>query len=297
MKYSYVVPADVPAKIAEQFRHNYDIITKGTGRLLLFTGDHKIEHLDADFANDSLPPEVHEVEHLFRIAAHGAIGAFAIHPGLISRYGAQYPDIPYIAKLNAKTNLIPPTEHDPYSAPLATLDDITQLQRSGLSICGVGYTVYLGSIYEETMLEEAGKLIFEAHHRGLIVILWMYPRGHHVAEPHDAGMLSGAAGVGACLGADFVKLNTAHVAQQLAGTDVEHIVEAAGNSKVIFAGGPKISPQELFTHVTTYLDHGAAGIAVGRNVYQNTLDDACDVTNKLAELVYSETPHPFDTPH
>ena len=60
---------------------------------------------------------------------------------------------------------------------------------------------------KKKMLEEVGKAVFEAHQHGLVVVLWMYPRGHHVAQPHDPSLLAGAASVGASLGADFVKLN------------------------------------------------------------------------------------------
>jgi DhnA family fructose-bisphosphate aldolase class Ia len=282
----YTIPADVPSRLVKQFVSYLDMITKSTGKLFLFTGDHKVEHMDADFAGPQIPPEVHDIEHLFRIANHGSIGAFAIHPGLIARHGLNYPDIPYIAKLNAKTNLIPATEHDPYSAPLATLEDILQLQRAGLLLCGVGYTIYLGSIYEETMMEEAGKLTFEAHQHGLISILWVYPRGHHVEELQDASTLAGAAGIGACLGADFVKLNTTSLKHPLSSSETASIIEAAGNTQVVLAGGPRIATEDFLAQVKFYMEHGAGGIAAGRNVYQYALEAACTITDTIASLVY-----------
>lgn len=282
-----VIPADVPPKLHDFFVHNYNAITHGTSRLFLFTGDHKIEHTNDDFVGPYIPQEVHDIEHLFRIAAHGSVGAFAIHPGLISRYGLEYPRIPYIAKMNAKTNLVPNSAHDPYSAPLASIDEIMELrQESHISIHGVGYTIYLGSIYEEHMLEDAGKAMFAAHEQGLVGILWMYPRGHHVAQPHDPSLLAGAAGVGACLGADFVKLNISHISRELSEEDMRNIIQAAGNTKVIFAGGEKVATPAFLEKVSFYLKNGAAGIAAGRNIYQNSLADACALTDTLATMIY-----------
>ncbi|MDD4138451.1 MAG: aldolase, partial [Methanoregula sp.] len=43
------IPLDVPPEEQERYRENYDAITHGTGRLMLFAGDQKIEHLNDDF--------------------------------------------------------------------------------------------------------------------------------------------------------------------------------------------------------------------------------------------------------
>lgn len=274
---SPLIPADVPVGVRDVFLYNYNAITRGTSHAFIFTGDHKIEHTSDDFT---------DIEHLFRIAAHGAVGAFAIHPGLIARYALEYSNIPYLAKLNAKTNLVPAEHHDPYSAPLASIADIVELRQAHIPIHAVGYTIYLGSTYEEQMFEDAGKMVFEAHEQGLVVVLWMYPRGHHVTEPHEPSLLVGAAGVGACLGADFVKLNTSHLSRDLSADDMRDIVQAAGNTKVLFAGGATVAVEDFLKQVQFYLDHGAAGIAVGRNIYQHPLELACSLTDTLAEIIY-----------
>ena len=51
---------------------------------------------------------------------------------------------------------------------------------AGVNVVGIGYTIYLGSEYESTMMAEAGELIAQAHANGLIVVLWIYPRGKAV---------------------------------------------------------------------------------------------------------------------
>jgi DhnA family fructose-bisphosphate aldolase class Ia len=285
--YVPLIPADVPPDMRNVFLKHYRAITRGAARLFLFTGDHKIEHMNDDFNEPDLPQEAHSIEHLFRIASHGAVGAFAAHPGLIARYGQEYSSIPYLVKMNAKTNVVPTAAHDPYSAPLASLADVVELQRNAnITIHGVGYTVYLGSVYEEKMLEEVGSLVFEAHKLGLVVILWMYPRGHHVAVPHDPSLLAGAAGVGASLGADFVKLNPNYCVRELTESDMREIMQAAGNTKIIFAGGEKLPIQQFVAKVKFYLQYGAAGIAAGRNIYQHELAVACSLTDALARLIY-----------
>ena len=42
-------PLDVPQELRMEYKRNLVSITKGSGRLMLFAGDQKIEHLNDDF--------------------------------------------------------------------------------------------------------------------------------------------------------------------------------------------------------------------------------------------------------
>ena len=57
------------------------------------------------------------------------------------------------------------------------------------------------------MLSEAAQLIRQAHELGMVSVVWMYPRGKAVPDEKDPQLISGAAGVAACIGADFAKVN------------------------------------------------------------------------------------------
>jgi fructose-bisphosphate aldolase/6-deoxy-5-ketofructose 1-phosphate synthase len=278
------IPADVAKTAEKNYIENYLAITKDTGKLFLFAGDHKIEHLNKDFYGENIPAEVNDPEHLFKIASKGKIGAFVSHLGLISLYGQDYPDINYIVKVNAKTDIVPAEEMDPFSGQLWTIEDVLDMQKnSGLKIRGVGYTVYLGSEYESEMLSQASHLIYQAHHAGLIAILWMYPRGKSVSKEIDANLTAGAAGVAAALGADFTKLMPPKTPKCL-----KQAVGAAGKTKIICSGGPKKDPHAFLQEIQHYIQIGGAyGVAVGRNIYQNTLEDAVELTEKIYSLVYT----------
>ena len=67
--------------------------------------------------------------------------------------------------------------------------------------------MYIGSEYEHDMLTEACTFIRQAHELGMITVVWMYPRGQAVSDEKDPQLISGAAGVAACIGADFAKVN------------------------------------------------------------------------------------------
>lgn len=289
MKKEILIPADVPLAAQDEFRKNYEAITRSTGRLFIFAADHKMEHLDEDFSGPGIDPAAHDPEHIFRIGSKAHIGAFATQLGLIARYGKLYPEINYIAKLNSKTNLIPPREKDPMSKQLWSIDEVIALKRdSGLAVRGIGLTIYVGSEYEESMLEQAAHAINQAHQHGLIATLWMYPRSHFISDETEYHLLAGAAGVAACLGADFVKIQPPHPDGSRSSAELlKFIVQAAGNTKVICAGGKQHDPQLLIKEVHEQITiGGSSGIAIGRNIWQHSLDDAVALANKLAEEVY-----------
>ena len=143
-----VVPLDVPKSARKRYIDNYLTITRNSGRLMLFAGDQKVEHLNEDFYGVGIHADDNNPEHLFRIAGQAKIGVFAAQLGLIARYGMVYPDVPYLVKLNSKTDLVKTSQSDPFSQQWVSVRQIADFcSNSGLNILGVGYTVYLGSEY------------------------------------------------------------------------------------------------------------------------------------------------------
>ena len=184
------VPADVMPETVELYIDNYMAATRGTGRLMLFACDQKIEHLNKDFHGEGIDPADGDPEHLFQIGDQGTIGVLAGQRGLIAQYARDYPNINYLVKMNSKTNLVKTAQQDPYSPQLYDLEAVLAMREAGVNIVGLGYTIYLGSEYEANMLAEAGELIAEAHAEGLLVVLWIYPRGEAVTDEKAADLIA-----------------------------------------------------------------------------------------------------------
>ncbi len=286
-----IVPLDVPKSLRADYIHNYLELTRGTGRLMLFAGDQRVEHLNDDFYGEGIHPDDSTPEHLFRIASRAKIGAFATQLGLIARYGMDYPDVPYLVKLNSKTNLVKTSQSDPFSQQWYEVEQVMDFRdNSGLNILGVGYTVYLGSEYEAKMLHQAAQLIYRAHQYGLITVLWMYPRGKAVADEKDPHLIAGATGVAACLGADFVKVNYPEKAGYESREVFKEAVQAAGRTKVICAGGPSVDVRQFLTRLYDQIHtSGAAGNATGRNIHQKSLEDAIRMCNAIYAITVEDS--------
>jgi len=286
-----VIPADVPENKHETFIKNYNAITRKTGRLFLFSCDHKIEHLNADFYGESISPQALHPDHMFRIANEGDIGAMTTHLGLMTRYAKQYPNINYIVKLNAKTDLLSTQEQDPKSYILWSVEDVMNFKNNNtkLNVPGIGITIYLGNEYESEYLSQAAQAINYAHSEGLVTIAWIYLRGKTITNESDPQLIAGAAGIGLSLGADFIKIKQPAATEFFSGTQSLKIISAAaGNSKLLCAGGEKTTGEEYLQKLYDQLHNGdTAGTATGRNIFQLSLQEGIALTHAISALVYN----------
>jgi fructose-bisphosphate aldolase/6-deoxy-5-ketofructose 1-phosphate synthase len=282
-KEDVIVPLDVPKAMQETYVNNYLEMTRGTGRLMLFAGDQKVEHLNDDFYGEGVPEDDADPEHLFRIASQAKIGVFATQLGLIARYGMDYRDIPYLVKVNSKTNLVETAQADPFSNLWYDVDQVAEFkENSGLKILGVGYTIYLGSEFEAEMLVQAAQVIYDAHKHGMLSVLWIYPRGTAVKDEKDPHLIAGATGVGACLGTDFVKVNYPKKEGAKSAEIFKEAIRAAGRTKVVCAGGTSDEAEAFLKKLYDQIHiSGAQGNATGRNIHQKTLDEAVRMCNAV----------------
>ncbi len=286
------VPIDVMPEFREIYIENYLKATRNTGRLMLFACDQKIEHLNKDFYGEGIDSADAEPEHLFKIGSLGVCGVLAGQRGLIAQYAADYSNINYLVKMNSKTNLVKVSQDDPYSPQLHDLDSVLAMREVGINIVGLGYTIYLGSEYESTMMAEAGELIAQAHANGFIVVLWIYPRGKAVIAEKDPDLIAGAAGVALCLGADFVKVNPPKPEGSDTRTSAEALKVAsmaAGRTGLVCAGGSTVDAPTFLAQLYDQIHiGGACGNATGRNIHQRSLDEAVRLTKAISAITLAD---------
>jgi fructose-bisphosphate aldolase / 6-deoxy-5-ketofructose 1-phosphate synthase len=277
------IPLDVPSESHDLYRKNYLRITHGKNRLMLFAGDQKAEHLNNDFYGPGISPEDNDPEHLFRIASGARIGVFASQLGLISKYGMDYPHIPYLVKLNSKSNLVKTLQAEPFSQQWIEVEQVVEVRdNSDISINAVGYTVYPGSEYEYEMLQQAAQIVNTAHFYGLPTVLWMYPRGKAVSDEKSPHLIAGAAGMAACLGSDFVKVNAPKKEGEDSSESLKEAVQAAGRTRLVCAGGEAIDEEQFLMNLYKQIHiGGASGNATGRNIHQKPLKEAINFCNAI----------------
>ena len=243
------------------------LLTKG--RSLLLALDQGLEHGPKDFTAESIDPA-----KIFAIAEAGRYSGIIVQKGLAEKYGPNF-KVPLVIKLNGKSAI---PRIDPYAAPNCSVR-----RAAKLGAVAVGYTIYLGSPAEPIIFKEFGQIQEAAHEHGLPVIAWMYPRGPFIADELHTDILAYAARAGLELGADVLKLKYNNDPEGF-----KWVVACAGAAKVLVAGGEKVEPAKFLQQVREVLEAGAAGMAVGRNVWQS--DRPLKLTAALRTLIFENKP-------
>ncbi len=231
--------------------------------------DHGLEHGPADFNANSVNPDF-----ILDIAVKGGFNAVILQKGTAEKYysGSKYrKQVPLILKLNGKTNLY---KGEAYSPQVCEVEEALKLGASA-----VGYTIYAGSEFESKMFEEFGKIAREAHGRKIPAIAWVYPRGKDIVNDTTKEVVAYAGRVALELGADIAKIKYSGSLENF-----KWAVQAAGKTKIVLSGGPKVSDEEFLEIVKNIMSAGAIGVAVGRNVWQNPAPLA--LAEKIKEIIF-----------
>jgi fructose-bisphosphate aldolase / 6-deoxy-5-ketofructose 1-phosphate synthase len=284
-----MIPLNVSSKKQKEYLKNLKIATLGTGKLFIFAGDQKAEHLNDDFYGKNISPDDAYPSHLFNIASEVKGAVLATQLGLIASYANDYPDIPYIVKINSKTNLNKNKGEDLSTAWLDLEQVLEFKEDSQVNIVGIGYTIYLGSKYEHIMLKEAAQLCFKAHQNGLLAIIWAYPRNEWIKNETNSHLIAGASGLAACLGADFVKVSYPYNLKNHKKTaeDFQEVTKAAGKTKVICVGGSYKESDIYLKHLENQIKISQTqGVAIGRNIHQRPLKEAISLGKAISSIVH-----------
>lgn len=243
-------------------------ITKN-GRALFLAYDHGMEHGPSDFDDQSVDPA-----KILEIADSGFFTGVILQKGIAEKYYDKNKNkVPLIVKLNGKTNLL--TGQDPYSPQICSVEEAITLGASA-----VGYTVYVGSEYEAKMISEFSKIEKETDEKGLPLIGWMYPRGKAIeGRERSKEILAYAARIALEVGAEMIKIPYTGDLESF-----RWVVQSAGKTEVVVKGGEKMEEKEFFKMVSDVLKGGAAGLAVGRNIWR--AEEPLEISRKLAELLY-----------
>jgi fructose-bisphosphate aldolase, class I len=248
---------------------NLNKITK-KGRAFFLAYDQGLEHGPEDFNDKNVDPK-----YIIDIAKKGGYTGIIFQKGIAEKYNKEIKKskVPLIIKLNGKTNLF---KGEPIARQLCTVKEAIKL-----GAVAVGYTIYLGSDYEDEMLQEFEKIQRESHSKGLPIIVWAYPRGKSVKNKNKAKLMIYASRTGLEIGADIIKISyNGNI------DDLKWAVKSAGKTKVVIAGGIKKNEKEFLKQVREIMNVGCIGLAIGRNIWQSK--NPLEITKKIKKIIFKE---------
>jgi class I fructose-bisphosphate aldolase len=267
-----------------------------TGRFVILPVDQGFEHGPArSFAAN---PAGYDPRYHFELAIAAGCNAYAAPLGFIEAGAAEFAgEIPLILKLNNSDSLY--SGSDPCPAITGSVDEALRLGCSA-----IGFTIYPASGQRNQMYGEIRELTEEAKRKGLVVVVWSYPRGSGISKEGETAIdvVAYAAQIACQLGAHIVKVKppTAHLEQAAAkkvyekeripvGTLAErirHVVQSAfgGRRIVIFSGGEAKETSAIFDEVRAIRDGGGFGSIIGRNSFQRPRGEAVEFLRQVMDI-------------
>ena len=242
------------------------IFNRKTGRAVIVPLDHGVS-VGPIYGLVDMRETVNQV-------AEGGADAVLMHKGLVRcghREGGR--DVGLIMHLSASTSLSP----RPNAKTLvATVEDALKHGADGVSV-----HVNLGDETERDMLADLGRVATVANDWGMPLLAMMYARGPRIKNEFDPEVVAHAARVGVELGADVVKVAYTGDMDSFA-----HVVSSCC-VPVVIAGGPKLDSTRSFLQmVHDAVRAGAAGLSVGRNIFQHERTPA--LVKALRGLVHED---------
>ena len=267
----------------------------GTGKLMILPVDQGFEHgPDRSFAPN---PAAYDPDYLYELAIDSGCNAYAAPLGSLEMPAAKYAgQIPLILKVNNSDTL---AKVDPCSAITSSVEDALRL-----GCVGIGYTIYPGSPLRNQQYEDLREMTLEAKRKGLVVVVWSYPRGNILSKAGETAIdvCSYAATIAAQMGAHIIKVKppTAHIEQEEAKKVFEkyqipvatmterirHVIQTTFNGKriVIFSGGETKGTEALIAEVREMAAGGSFGSIMGRNAFQRPRAEAIKLLQDLMEI-------------
>jgi fructose-bisphosphate aldolase/2-amino-3,7-dideoxy-D-threo-hept-6-ulosonate synthase len=199
----------------------------------------------------------------------GGVDAVLVHKGIVKTVDTI--DTGLIVMLNGMSNLNPTMNNK------VQVCSVKEASRIGAD--AVAIHVNIGAQDEDKMLNTLGKVAEECDSFGLPLLAMMYPRGPKITNEHALEVVAHAARIGAELGADIIKTN-------YTGT-LESFKQVTENCPVpvLIAGGPKCKNiEELLQTTSDALKAGAAGLSMGRNIFQD--DNQALIVKALSAIIH-----------
>lgn len=225
------------------------IINRNTGRTVIVPMDHGI----------SVGPiaGLMDMKETIQSVAEGGANAIVEHKGLVGEgHRGKGQDIGLIIHLSASTSLSPM----PHAKTLVcSVEEAIKLGADAVSV-----HVNLGDNQEKEMLNDFGRISYEARTWGMPLLAMIYPRGEKIKDEYDVEVVKHAARVGSEMGADIVKVSYTGSRESF-----KEVVDGS-TIPVVIAGGEKMdSDRDILEMVKGSIDAGGSGVSIGRNVFQH----------------------------
>ncbi|MBI3687561.1 MAG: 2-amino-4,5-dihydroxy-6-one-heptanoic acid-7-phosphate synthase [Actinobacteria bacterium] len=217
-------------------------------------------------------------EHTVARLVGNGVDGIVVHKGRL-----RHMDPAWFTSMALFVHLSASTRHavDPDAKYLvASVDEALRLGADAVSM-----HVNLGSPQEQVQIADLAAVADACDRWNVPLLAMVYPRGPAIVNQHDAALVAHAVTLAADLGADLVKTVDADTVAEMAD-----IVSACPIPVLAAGGPPRRTASEVLSYVDDVLAAGAAGVAMGRTIFQ--APDPGEAARLVSERIHGVPPSP-----
>ena len=203
-------------------------------------------------------PGLDDVEATLRVLRRtGKVHGVILHKGTLESYASELAEGPRMATILHLSGSVALSPNAHWKVLVSSVEDGLRLGVDGVSV-----HVNLGNEHDAHMLRDLGTVASDCAAWGMPLLAMMYLRGDGV-DANDPQSASTLIRVATELGADLIKLDYPGDPDLFA-----HMLEGVKVPILVAGGAFNGDARTVMTHIHGAVGAGAAGVAIGRNVFQ-----------------------------
>jgi len=221
-------------------------------------------------------PEMAKPGEIIREAVAGGVDAILASVGIAQNFREEIGNAGLLIRMDGGGSQLF-TESEPISN-LYPIESLVALGADGVVCMG-----WPGAKFEGATLGNLASNVAECNKWGIVLGAEMLPRGFETAsDSATVENIALASRIGAELGADFIK--TRYTGDK---HSFREIVESCYRPILVMGGDRVDSDEELLTVIKDAIEAGAAGVVIGRNIWQRS--NVTDICSAIAKIVHEKS--------
>lgn len=201
-------------------------------------------------------PALDKTGEVLEAVVKGGADAVLTTYGIATRYADVLKNVGLILRLDGGGSVLCDANESP--KVLFTVEDALRVGADAVACMG-----FPGSPYEYECMANLAHFAAEGHKWGMPVLAEMLPGGFDPAVPNSVDNLVLAARTGCEYGADIIKTSYNGTPEEF-----KRVVDASFKPVIVLGGEAAKDVDGLLGCIEGALDAGAAGVAIGRNVWK-----------------------------
>lgn len=249
--------------------HRMNHVFRPDGRTFIMAMDHG--------ANFNVLPAMKDTGKLIREVATAGADAFLSTVGMADKFADEFLGKGIILRIDGGVSQLGDRKNAKAMQIVATAEDALRLGADSVITMA-----FPGSKYENEVLSNLQRVVFDCHKWGIPVTAEALPRGFEPAEDsRTPENVTFACRQSVDLGADIIK--TVYTGDQESFAELTASVYAP---VVILGGSKKVPEAQLLQEIKDALEAGASGIAMGRNIWGH--QDPARYAAAIAKIIHED---------